>query len=97
MHDFVFFFHTTLLLFHNANCHLLAFFPSQPLLLWRRYAKLVQLLVGVCITLRSYAIEAGFLENYMVNVVRSKGGKKGQELEDLSFNLKDFKIKKEVI
>ncbi len=40
-------------------------------------------------------MDAGLMENYMVNVTRKAHSKDG-DLNDLTFNLKDFKIKKEV-
>ncbi len=71
------------------------FYCFQPLARWRRTARIVRLLCGVCIALRKYAMDAGLMENYMVNVTRKAHSKDG-DLNDLTFNLKDFKIKKEV-
>ena len=52
----------------------------------------------VCLAIRKYAIDAGFLENYQVNVTsrRTGEGKNGQ-VEEVNFNLKDFKLRKEVM
>ena len=57
------------------------------------------MLCAVCIALRKYAMEAGLMEHYMVSVMtRTTTQKDGEEseIEELSFNLQDFKICKEV-
>ena len=67
---------------------------TQPIQRWRRTARIVRMLCAVCIALRKYAMDAGLLENYMVNVTRK--ARADGDVDDLTFNLKDFKIRKEV-
>ena len=80
------------------------FMIFQPLVRFRRIARLVRILCGVCRKLRGYAIEAGYLENYMVEVTgrRVKGGNddkdenKDEEEEVLTFDPKEFRIRHDV-
>ncbi len=52
------------------------------------------MLCAVCIALRKYAMDAGLLDNYMVDVRRKK--RADDKTEALAFNVKEFKTKKEV-
>lgn len=72
--------------------------PFQPLEVWRRIARIVRMLCAVCIALRKYAMDAGLMENYVVAVSsrrwRIDHGR--EECEEVSFNLEDFRLGKEV-
>ena len=75
-------------------CHVMCF---QPIQIFRRIARLVRLLCGVCLAIRRYAVDAGLLDNYMVQVSRKAHTKDGEESEEeLNFDIKDFKLHREV-
>ena len=56
------------------------------------------MICGVCIIIRRAALEAGFLENFHVDVStkRTVKGEDGVEDEELNFNIGDYKSKYEV-
>ena len=70
----------------------------QPLQRWRRIARIVRRLSGVCIALRKYAMDAGLVNQYLVSVTArtTKGGGTEGGVEELTFEMNDFKVNKEV-
>jgi len=66
----------------------------QPLEIWKRKARIVRMLCGVCSVLRQYALEAGLMSNLLLPTSRRRTtGAKGDIVE---FNLEDYRVQKEV-
>ncbi|KAK2141753.1 hypothetical protein LSH36_1048g00007 [Paralvinella palmiformis] len=70
----------------------------QPIRRWRRTTRLVRMLCGVCIALRKYVVEAGLMTNYVMAVKRRKSlsDDSEDEMEEITFCLKNFQMKKEL-
>ena len=67
----------------------------QPVEVWRRKARIVRMLCGVCKVLRQYALEAGLMTNIVLPTTnrRRTTGDRGDVVE---FCVDDFKVQKEV-
>ena len=63
--------------------------------MWRRKARIVRMLCGVCKVLRQYALEAGLMTNIVLPTTnrRRTTGATGDVIE---FCVDDYKVQKEV-
>ena len=71
----------------------------QPIQIFRRIARLVRMLCSVCMAIQSYAIGKGLMDSYLVSIAHKAPRKTStdeDDMEELTFNLQDFKVRKEV-